>query len=1132
MMNRKIRILIIIMLLTLMTAPTVTVTEVMAEGEQDTAAAVTEEKDVAESSGGDTADQNSPGSEVSDDETQTEKEETQAEKEETETEKNETGTEEDSTADDKGTSVTNNRSGDNAPENAAETGKQAESKEGKEENKDSNEEEGLNAPLVKKARMLAAKGDDDEPIDLNTITWKITGTKIVGSIGYHIRTITHINGKDVDSSSEMRSSYAYCVEPNITGPEGKDAKKGDSYTAVNGPGESIYTFDGSNDGEYARMRKMCYYVAGGYGWNSRTCSWYNEYKKSVSENEFNDYTLSAIILAKQWGKDASDAEGNANYAYNRLSDKGKALVDRFLNEVPGLPDPPETYIAFYVAKEGHQDIWGSLYAEPESGFVTVKKKSSEPSLTGGLGSIYSLAGAKYCVYTDSGCTEKAQDLYNKDIVLTTDASGNTNTARIRTGKYWVKEVSAPKGYDLDTKVYPVTVASKETAIAVSGEKPAYAVFNAVLEKESEEYGYRRLIGAEYTLKYYETDPGTTDLSGLKPKKTWVFRVREGTLPGTHRKAAVIDFLNDDPVSGGSMYKVSGTTVMPLGVFTLKETKAPKGLGIDPVTYMGKVERPSAGAAPKATINGSDDLYVDYTDRFELLNIEPVKSIKLNIHKKDADTGNPAAQGQESPERKADFGSLEGAVYEVYMNDPYVSEDPKVGEMTTDSEGKASLDTDIRTGKGLMPGTYYIKEVKASAGYVTDNNAEKEIRNKYEEGRHIINARVDDTSEKLVFEYDVDSMEAPHHTLIHKTDITTGREIPGATLQVIDSEGTIVEEWISEDKPHDIVALPDGKYTLREITAPDGYEVAEDAEFEVKDDTVKCEVTMQDKPADLGGIAGTTALGTDTFSHIASAANETISITDTVRYEGLIPGATYRIEGELYDKTEGRLTGIVSTSEFIPEQADGYTEVVFSFKKTELAGHTMVAYENLYIKSNIDDKTVLVDKHNNPDDEDQTVYIPKIETRIGKKDGDAVTDTVTYTNLIPGMTYAVRGYFVRKKDGAVVNDSDGWTAFTPTEPSGEVDVKLYPGSAKGDLVAFETLYLVTGDEKSESIKEVFLCEHKDLKSEAQTYSAVTGPASAGPGPKTGGRREILPYAALFTAALAALMITAVCRKYIR
>lgn len=68
--------------------------------------------------------------------------------------------------------------------------------------------------------------------------------------------------------------------------------------------------------------------------------------------------------------------------------------------------------------------------------------------------------------------------------------------------------------------------------------------------------------------------------------------------------------------------------------------------------------------------------------------------------------------------------------------------------------------------------------------------------------------------------------------ISKTDIATGKELPGATLQVIDANGNIVEEWVSADKPHRIDMLEPGDYTLREITAPDGYEKAEDVAFTV------------------------------------------------------------------------------------------------------------------------------------------------------------------------------------------------------------------------------------------------------------------------------------------------------------
>ena len=49
--------------------------------------------------------------------------------------------------------------------------------------------------------------------------------------------------------------------------------------------------------------------------------------------------------------------------------------------------------------------------------------------------------------------------------------------------------------------------------------------------------------------------------------------------------------------------------------------------------------------------------------------------------------------------------------------------------------------------------------------------------------------------------------------------------------LIDSEGNIYE-WISTDKPYELM-LPNGEYTLREIEAPEGYEIAEDQTFTVE-----------------------------------------------------------------------------------------------------------------------------------------------------------------------------------------------------------------------------------------------------------------------------------------------------------
>ena len=66
----------------------------------------------------------------------------------------------------------------------------------------------------------------------------------------------------------------------------------------------------------------------------------------------------------------------------------------------------------------------------------------------------------------------------------------------------------------------------------------------------------------------------------------------------------------------------------------------------------------------------------------------------------------------------------------------------------------------------------------------------------------------------------------------KVDIATGKELPGAELVIKDKDGNTVAQWVSKDKPHYIEKLPAGDYTLTEITAPNGYQLAESIAFTV------------------------------------------------------------------------------------------------------------------------------------------------------------------------------------------------------------------------------------------------------------------------------------------------------------
>ena len=84
--------------------------------------------------------------------------------------------------------------------------------------------------------------------------------------------------------------------------------------------------------------------------------------------------------------------------------------------------------------------------------------------------------------------------------------------------------------------------------------------------------------------------------------------------------------------------------------------------------------------------------------------------------------------------------------------------------------------------------------------------------------------------------------------ISKTDITGDNELEGAVLSVIDADGNLVEKWTSGKEPHMIEKLPAGKYTLREETAPFGYVIAQDIEFEVKETDEIQKVAMKDEAA--------------------------------------------------------------------------------------------------------------------------------------------------------------------------------------------------------------------------------------------------------------------------------------------
>lgn len=130
-------------------------------------------------------------------------------------------------------------------------------------------------------------------------------------------------------------------------------------------------------------------------------------------------------------------------------------------------------------------------------------------------------------------------------------------------------------------------------------------------------------------------------------------------------------------------------------------------------------------------------------------------------------------------------------------------------------------------KGLIVGKKYkMTETKPADGYVTAESIEFTVENTKEVQKHQM---LDDVTK----------------VEISKKDITDSSEVPGAKLIILDKDGKKVESWTSTDKPHMVEKLPVGKYTLREEQAPDGYLIAEDVKFTVKDTGKVQKVKMKD-----------------------------------------------------------------------------------------------------------------------------------------------------------------------------------------------------------------------------------------------------------------------------------------------
>ena len=218
---------------------------------------------------------------------------------------------------------------------------------------------------------------------------------------------------------------------------------------------------------------------------------------------------------------------------------------------------------------------------------------------------------------------------------------------------------------------------------------------------------------------------------------------------------------------------------------------------------------------------------------------------------------------------------------------------------------------------------------------------------------------------------------------------------------------------------------------------------------------------------------TTARDNVTEDHVSNAA-DSVTIIDTVTYTGLKVGETYEITGTLMDAETGEAAldddgnAITASKEFTAPTADGNIDITFTFAGVSLAGKTLVAFEDISYEG----RRYAV--HADINDKNQTVYIPKIHTKaldantglnqVLADSNATVVDTVTYTHLLPGKTYVMKGVLMTSAGNALMVNGKTITAsteFVPTTTDGTVDVTFnFDASEIGGrkLVFYEYLEL--------------------------------------------------------------------------
>ena len=601
----------------------------------------------------------------------------------------------------------------------------------------------------------------------------------------------------------------------------------------------------------------------------------------------------------------------------------------------------------------------------------------------------------------------------KTDVFYTDADGLMKTPeKLSLGRYLIEELQGPEGYfndpaysvefeiksdrvwqvvgnatnDMDEYIVTEKYCNHETLGQLTIRKQG----NVLTDYQDGQFIYTRdnLAGAVYEI-HAAADIATPDRQGT-------YWYKDGDLVATVTTGAEgqVDEVKFSPTRTQATYdfltvshddtKGEVTVTLPLGKYIITEVKAPYSFVLTQQSYtveFGWDNQKNDIVLAKTIVSHEQD--GDKECSYSIVNVKDASDAHKNgqtlvfenarvlpTPEKPGDKVSKIGVGIYKQDREA-LTYLSSAVYELYTVDDIYSADgtklldagAKLAESSpTNESGFIWFDVDIPIRAKTYPdsgnsGRYRIVEVKAPAGYLLDSTP-MEVTFTYE-GQQIAWQVVDATNTNLRTSVD-----------ISKQDITNGKELPGAKLEIRDADGSLVEGWTSGKVPHTVRGLElEKEYTLTEKHAPDGYTEAESIVFKLvqegneqsnivyvksDDDWVKLNdatVIMQDAPVldiDKTDIAGNLLPGA---TLTIRDANDEVVDTWTTDYK------THRVPiSDAFIKRSGE------TKEYIYTLTEDAAPVGFEIANSvQFKLETVDDGISLFVRENVDAEWVRADK---------------------------------------------------------------------------------------------------------------------------------------------------------------------------